>query len=79
MGISTAIKTALKEALYDLFDGPLAPLNGQCMEKVNHFNCKRKTRFVNGTKCKIRFGNHRLNFQKKWGLIVFRKIRGIRV
>ena len=37
-GISTAIKTALKVALYDFFDGPLAPLNGQFMEKVNHYN-----------------------------------------
>ena len=38
LGISTAIKTALKVALYDFFDGPLAPLNGQFMEKVNHYN-----------------------------------------
>ena len=35
LGISTAIKTALKVALYDFFDGPLAPSNGQFMEKVN--------------------------------------------
>ena len=34
LGISTAIKTALKVALYDFFDGLLAPLNGQFMEKV---------------------------------------------
>ena len=33
LSISTAIKTALKVALYDCFDGPLAPLNGQFMEK----------------------------------------------
>ena len=38
LGISTAIKTALKVALYDFFDSPLAPLNGQFMEKVNHYN-----------------------------------------
>ena len=38
LGISTAIKTALKVAIYDFFDGPLAPLNGQFMEKVNHYN-----------------------------------------
>ena len=38
MGISTAIKTTLKGALYDFFDGPLAPLNGQFMEKANHYN-----------------------------------------
>ena len=37
LGISTAIKTALKVALYDFFDGPLAHLNGQFMEKVNHY------------------------------------------
>ena len=29
LGISTAIKTALKVAFYDFFDGPPAPLNGQ--------------------------------------------------
>ena len=29
---------ALKVALYDFFDGPLAPLNGQFLEKVNHYN-----------------------------------------
>ena len=29
-------------------------------------------RFCIGTKCKIRFGNHRFNFPpKKWGLILF--------
>ena len=38
MGISKAIKTALTVALYDFFDGPLAQLNGQFMEKVNHYN-----------------------------------------
>ena len=31
MGISTAIKTASIVALYDFFDDPLAPLNGQLM------------------------------------------------
>ena len=38
LGISTAIKTALKVALYDFFDGHPAPLNSQLMEKVNHYN-----------------------------------------
>ena len=38
LGISTAIKTALKVALYDFFDGPLAPLNGQFMVEVDHYN-----------------------------------------
>ena len=38
LGISIAIKTALKVALYDFFDGPLAPSNGQFIEKVNHYN-----------------------------------------
>ena len=33
LGISTAIKTALKVALYEFFDGPPAPLNSQLMEK----------------------------------------------
>ena len=31
---STAIKTALKVAFYDFFDGPPAPLNGQLMETL---------------------------------------------
>ena len=35
LGITTAIKTAFKVALYDFFDGPLAPLNSQFIEKVN--------------------------------------------
>ena len=38
LGIYTAIKTALKVALYDFFDGRRAPLNGQLMERVNHYN-----------------------------------------
>ena len=37
LGISTAIKTALKVALYDFFDGPPAPLNSQLMEKIYYF------------------------------------------
>ena len=43
LGISTAIKTALKVALYDFFDGPLSPLNGQFMEKVT---IKKRTKIV---------------------------------
>ena len=35
LGISTAIKTALKVALDDFFDGPPTPFDGQSMEKVN--------------------------------------------
>ena len=46
LGISTAIKTALKVALYDFFDGPLAPLNGQFMEKVNHYNKTKHKDFL---------------------------------
>ena len=62
-------------ALYDFLDGPPAPLNSQLMEKVKHYNCAKKNRFFNGTKCKIRFGNHRFNFQKKMGVNFFsRKI-----
>ena len=48
LGISTAIKTALKVALYDFFDGPLAPLNGQFMEKVNHYNRTKHKDFLMG-------------------------------
>ena len=74
LGISTAIKTALKVALYDFFDGPPAPLNSQLMDKVNHYNWTKQIYF-SISKCKIRFDNHRFNFPpKKWGLIFFRKI-----
>ena len=45
LGISTAIKTALKVALFDCFDSLLAPLNGQFMEKVNNYN---RTKQING-------------------------------
>ena len=55
---STAIKTALKVALYDLFDSPLAPLNGKFNEKVNHYNKKKERKIFDGTKRKISFGNH---------------------
>ena len=71
LSISTAIKTALKVAYYDFFDGPPAPLNGQLMEKVNHYNWTKKNRFFNGTKCKICFGNHRFNFRKRNGGLFF--------
>ena len=53
MGISTAIKTALKVALNDFVDGPLAPLNGQFMEKVNHYNLTKKTIFLMGPSVKF--------------------------
>ena len=43
LGISTAIKIALNVALYDCFDGPLSPLNGQFMEKVT---IKKRTKIV---------------------------------
>ena len=47
LGISTAIKTALKVALYDCSDGPLAPLNCQFMAKVDHYNrTKQKQRII---------------------------------
>ena len=48
LGISTAIKTALKVVLYDFFDGPLAPLNVQFMEKVNHYNRTSNKDFLMG-------------------------------
>ena len=53
LGISTAIKTALKVALYDFFDGPLAPLNGQFMEKVNHYNRTKQIDFLMGPSAKF--------------------------
>ena len=45
LGISTANKTALEVALYDCFDVPLASLNGQFIEKVNHQNMTKKTQW----------------------------------
>ena len=63
LGISTAIKTALKVALYDFFDGPLAPLNGQIMEKVNHHNRTKHKDFLS---VKLVLGNNRFSFPKKW-------------
>ena len=53
LGISTAIKTTLKGALYDFFDGPPAPLNSQLMEKVNHYNCTKKIDFSMGPSVKF--------------------------
>ena len=53
LGISTAIKTALKVALYDFFDGPLAPLNAQFMEKVNHYNRTKYNDFSMGPSAKF--------------------------
>ena len=48
LGISTAIKTALKVALYVFFDGPLASLNGKFMEKVNHYDRTKQIDFSMG-------------------------------
>ena len=60
LGISAAIKTALKVAFYDFFDGTPAPLtkgqallNCQLMEKVNTLNCKRKKGFSMGPSVKF--------------------------
>ena len=33
-------------------NGPPAPLNGQLMEKVNHYNCTKKDRFSMGPSVK---------------------------
>ena len=38
LGISAAIRTALKGALHDCSGDPLAPSNGQFMTKVDHYN-----------------------------------------
>ena len=53
LGIYTAIKTASKVALYDFFDGPLAHLNGQFMEKVNHYNRTKNKDFLMGPSVKL--------------------------
>ena len=49
MGISTA----LNMALHDFFEGPLAPLNGQFMEKVNHYNRTKQIDFSMGPSVKL--------------------------
>ena len=43
----------LKVALYDFFDGPLAPLNGQFMEKVNHYNRTKQKKIPMGPSIKF--------------------------
>ena len=53
MGISTIIKTALKVALYDFFDGHPAPLNSQLMEKVNHYNKTKQIDLSMGPSVKL--------------------------
>ena len=53
LGISTAIRTALKVALYDFFGGPLAPLNGQFMEKVNHYKKTNDKQILMGPSVKF--------------------------
>ena len=53
LGISTAIKTALKVALYVFFDGLLASLNGKFMEKVNHYNRTNQIDFSMGPSVKL--------------------------
>ena len=57
LGVFTAIKTTLKVALYDFFDGPTAPMNGQLMEKVNHYNSTKQIDFSMGSSVYISFGN----------------------
>ena len=52
-GISTAIKTALKVAIYDILDGPPAPSNSQLMEKVNHHNWTKQIDFSIGPSVKF--------------------------
>ena len=48
-----AIKTVLKVALYDFYDGVPAPLNSQLMEKVNHYNLTKKINFSMGPSVKF--------------------------
>ena len=74
MGISTAIKTALKVALYDFFKGPLAPLNGQFMEKANHYNRTKHKDFSMGPSVKFVLAIIDSISKKNGGLFCFRKI-----
>ena len=66
LDISTAIWIALNVALYDCFDGPLAPLNGQFMAKVNYYNKTKQINFLMGLSV-IFFANQIFNFQIKLG------------
>ena len=43
----------MKVALYEFFDGPLAPLNGQFTEKVNHYNRTKHKDFLMGPSVKF--------------------------
>ena len=60
--------------LYDFLDGPPAPLNSQLMEKVNHFNCKRKKEFSMGPSVKFVLAIIDSISKKKMGVNFFRKI-----
>ena len=71
MGISTAIKTALKVALYDFLDGPPAPLNSQLMEKVYHYNWTKQIDFSMGPSVKFVLAIIDSISKKKRGAIFF--------
>ena len=71
---ATAIKTALKVALYDFFDGSLAPLNGQFMEKVNHYNRTKHKDFLMEPSVKFVLVIIDSVSQKKMGLKYKKKI-----
>ena len=75
LGISRAIKTALKVAFYDFFDGPPAPLNSQFMEKVNHYNWTKQINFSMGPSVKFVLAIiDSISEKKKMGVNFFRKI-----
>ena len=56
------------------FDGPLAPLNGQFIEKVNHYTRTKQMNLSMGPIVIFFFGSLRLNFQLKKGVNFFRKV-----
>ena len=58
--------TALKVALYDFFHGPVAPLNGQFKEKVNHYNRTKHKDFLIGPSVKFVFTIIDSVSKKKW-------------
>ena len=68
LGISTAIKTALKVALYEFFDGPPAPLNSQLMDKVNLYNWTKQIDFFTGPSVKFVLAIIDSNGQNKMGV-----------
>ena len=73
MDVSTAIRIALKVALYGCFDGPPTPLNCQFMAKVDHYNRTKQIFSLIGPS--VKFGLPIIDSisKRKWGKKHFTK------